>query len=410
LTSFLLITAEFDHLFQFTVTVDMAHAPSARPLAVLSLRPREAATLWYFRADKLPDVQAASVRQDFPALLRPSREESATMNTPTMDWERVRAALIGARSVGIASDLVYVEAADQARLGSILGALDLCKSLGFRPMLRMQTGQVDEGAKAPRWGSPLGAMVPPEPYFLDELQGAIEAYHRQQAATLRSTKALTPTERTLRAKEVDLMHTLLLASAPKLAKELSREDIPGSIDQRQAAFRLFQEGKLFEGIATLDQLELFRLRSEWEYQRAATEEWHARLARYFAKQALEHLEADRGEKAKRLLLRALEIQRCLAARHPDLINPEYNKTFPDLARTLHALGVLHLDRDRTGKARQFLEEALAIHRTMATVDSYHRQQHAMASTLADLADLYRSQHDEKRAQHASDEAQDLARY
>jgi hypothetical protein len=197
MTMFLMIAssvARWEAIARFTVEVVDEADTTARPLAVLRMRAKRTATLSYFRADKLPDIREALVRRDFwvipapplPPYLRrlaeewtltedenfvddrvrtpghvrkaffgsPGRPEPEPPPSPPggkrgtlllpeqyrskMDWEGIRQALLDAKAVGIASDLVFVEADDDAQLDAILGAMDLCTTLRLRPMLRMQ--------------------------------------------------------------------------------------------------------------------------------------------------------------------------------------------------------------------------------------------------------------------------------
>jgi hypothetical protein len=187
MTMFLIITSKRQEIAGFHVTVAVEADTSAHPLAVLRMRANRTATLRYFRADKLPDVRAALIRKDLAALpppalpkdlsqlgedwvligndfrrcdLRgaffgedPARDPACNRQHPpptwqrmlvareyhhAIDWDGVRQALLDAKAAGIESDLVFVEADDEAQLDAIILAMDLCMTLGLRPALRMQ--------------------------------------------------------------------------------------------------------------------------------------------------------------------------------------------------------------------------------------------------------------------------------
>jgi hypothetical protein len=181
---FLWITPGFVQIAGFPVVVAAASDTSARPLAVLRMHANRAATLHYFRADKLPDVRAAEVRRDIAALPPPpipadlnrlgedwildepdchgcdlraaffggippccpierraptyTRVLVARSYHPAIDGDGIRRALLEAKAAGIASDLVLVEADDETRTGAVIRAMDLCLTAGLRPELRMQ--------------------------------------------------------------------------------------------------------------------------------------------------------------------------------------------------------------------------------------------------------------------------------
>lgn len=184
MTMFLMIESRWEPMAMFTVSVAMEADTSARPLAVLRMHANRAATLHYFRADKLPDVRAAEVRRDIAALPPPpipadlnrlgedwildepdchgcdlraaffggippccpierraptyTRVLVARSYHPAIDGDGIRRALLEAKAAGIASDLVLVEADDETRTGAVIRAMDLCLTAGLRPELRMQ--------------------------------------------------------------------------------------------------------------------------------------------------------------------------------------------------------------------------------------------------------------------------------
>jgi hypothetical protein len=203
MTMFLMIESRWEPMAMFTVSVAMEADTSARPLAVLRMRARRAATVHYFRADRLPDIRAATVRRDIAVVpppplpkylrhlqeewvltedecfkdvtrrttgdirkafftgrkqaetepLRGAREKHTEPRPPqgtrptallakqyrsAIDWDGIRQALLEAKTAGIDSDLVYVEADDQADADAVIVAMDLCTTLGLRPVLRMQ--------------------------------------------------------------------------------------------------------------------------------------------------------------------------------------------------------------------------------------------------------------------------------
>jgi hypothetical protein len=178
---FLLVTVQFVVLGQFSVPVAVESDTSVRPLVVLRIRADRTATLTYFRADKLPDVRAAVVRKDFAVLplpplpaditeighewfwgrgravpcpggesyyatagesgcwvLEAQRVLVAKNYHRSTDWDGIARGLRNAKTVGISSDVVWVEADDHTQLDAIIRAMDLCVTERLRPRLRMQ--------------------------------------------------------------------------------------------------------------------------------------------------------------------------------------------------------------------------------------------------------------------------------
>jgi hypothetical protein len=185
----LMINPSWAEIASLSVETEWETDTTAEPLAVLRMRAGRAASLFYYRADKLPKAREALVRRDFsviPAPPLPRRlrwladawilvEDEHELDAPaalprkrffggaaarppsapipdharhklliakayrsTIDWDGIRQGLGEAQSLGIKSTLVFIEAEDQAQVAAILGAVDLCKGLGLSPVLRMQ--------------------------------------------------------------------------------------------------------------------------------------------------------------------------------------------------------------------------------------------------------------------------------
>jgi tetratricopeptide (TPR) repeat protein len=254
----------------------------------------------------------------------------------------------------------------------------------------------DEEAMARRW-------------YVRRIEAGTDAYRVRQLAALRADKAVTPTERKLRAQTIGFEGAVLRDSADKLAAELASENIPGSFERRQQALRLFVEGKVFEAMTMLDRVELFRLREEIGFRVAEAERRMANDAKRLDALAVEHADRRRIGKASDAFARALEIWRTLAARHPAPANPDHDTTLPDLATTLYHLGLFHMGQDHTTKARVALEEALALRHAVATEDTYRRQTWALVTTLNTLGDLYSSEGRVEDARNAFQEGLALSR-
>jgi hypothetical protein len=57
---------------------------------------------------------------------------------PSMNWDGIRAGLLLAKTTGVQSQVVVIEAGDAASVDAIVAGADLCLSLGLKPILKLR--------------------------------------------------------------------------------------------------------------------------------------------------------------------------------------------------------------------------------------------------------------------------------
>jgi tetratricopeptide (TPR) repeat protein len=232
--------------------------------------------------------------------------------------------------------------------------------------------------------------------YLRRIVEAVDVSHRRALVALRAERIAAESHE-LRAEVIETEHRLLRAAAPTLAAEVANENVPGSVEVRGEALRLFSAGNVHEAASKLDKIGLGNVRGEVEVlEEKAAAALHAL--------GVQHTEERRFVRAGEALAQALAIRRGLVLRNPDRL--------PDLAATMQALAESYLQQLRNEEARDLLKEALAIRQRLVEPSwgGWDERATDVAGTLGPLGKTYRSLGRLQDAQSAWDEAARLYPY